>query len=122
MAALKSPDALVRYWAAVAALTAKTLPDLKPLLTDKEIVVRLAAAEAILQRGDNAGARAVVEAGLQAKLPEARLFAINVAARLPGELPPAWRPILQRLDDVKSRNGPEDYVIRAAMDLMEAKP
>jgi len=121
-AALRSPQALLRYWGAVAALSAETLPDLKPLLSDDEVVVRLAAAEAILRRGDNAAARAVVEAGFQDKLPEARLFAINVAARLPGEMPAAWRPIIKRLDDPKKTKNPEAYVMRAAADLLMDKP
>lgn len=121
-AALRAPEALRRYWGAVAALAAKTLPDMKPLLADDEPVVRLAAAEAMLQRGENVAARAVVEAGLKAKQGEERLFAVNVATRLPGKLPAAWRAILQGLDDPKVTAGSAGYAMRAAHDLLQEKP
>ena len=41
VAALRSPESVIRYWAAVAALRATTPPDVTALLADAEAVVRL---------------------------------------------------------------------------------
>ena len=118
-AALRAPEAVLRYWAAVAALRAATLPEVSPLLTDAEPVVRIAAAEAILRRGDSAAAWAAITATLNdATQPEGRLFALNVVARVPRAYPAAWKPLLEKLAASTAAAGAENYVARAAEDLV----
>ncbi len=120
IAALRSPEPVIRYWAAVAALRATTPPDVTALLADAEPVVRLAAAEVILRRGDNAAAWSVVEAVLKdATKSEARLFAVNVVARIPRPAPTAIGTVLALLASSTAAGGGENYTARAAEHLIK---
>lgn len=120
VAALRSPESVIRYWAAVAALRATTPPDVTALLADAEAVVRLAAAEVMLRRGDHAAAWAVVEAELKdaAKI-EGRLFAVNVVARIPRPAPAAIGAVLAQLASSTVAGGGENYTARAAEYLIK---
>ncbi len=120
VAALRSPESVIRYWAAVAALRATTPPDVTALLADAEAVVRLAAAEVMLRRGDHAAAWAVVEAELKdaAKI-EGRLFAVNVVARIPRPAPAAIGAVLAQLASSTVAGGGENYTARAAEHLIK---
>ncbi len=119
-AALRAPEPVLRYWGAVAALRAATPPDVTALLADAEPVVRLAAAEVLLRRGDHGPAWAVVEAVLNdgTKI-EARLFAVNVVARIPRPAPASITAVLGRLAVSSSAGGGENYTARAAEDLIK---
>lgn len=116
-AALRAPEAVVRYWAAVAALGVGEAPAVAPLLADAEAVVRLAAAEVILRRGDDPAAWAVVAAELNnAAQTEGRLFAVNVVARIPRTPPPSIGAVLAKLAVASpgAGVGAENYIARAA--------
>ena len=118
-AALRAPEAVIRYWAAVAALRAETLPDLAPLLGDPETVVRLAAAEALLRRSENANAWTVIEAALKdPEKSEGRLFAVNVVARIPRHAPVGVNNVIASLAKTSAANGAENYTARAAEALV----
>ena len=119
-AALRAPEPVLRYWGAVAALRAATPPDVTALLADAEPVVRLAAAEVMLRRADNGAAWAVVESVLNdgTKI-EARLFAVNVVARIPRPAPVSITAVLGRLAVSSSAGGGENYTARAAEDLIK---
>jgi len=120
IAALRSPEPVIRYWAAVAALRATTPPDVTALLADAEPVVRLAAAEVMLRRGDNAAAWSVVEAVLKdATKIEGRLFAVNVVARIPRPAPKAIGDVLALLASSTVASGGENYTARAAEHLVK---
>ena len=120
IAALRSPEPVIRYWAAVAALRATTPPDVTALFADAEPVVRLAAAEVVLRRGDNAAAWSVVEAVLKdATKSEARLFAVNVVARIPRPAPKAIGAALALLASSTAASGGENYTARAAEHLVK---
>jgi arylsulfatase A-like enzyme len=120
IAALRSPEPVIRYWAAVAALRATTPPDVTALFADAEPVVRLAAAEVVLRRGDNAAAWSVVEAVLKdATKSEARLFAVNVVARIPRPAPKAIVSVLALLASSTAAGGGENYTARAAEHLVK---
>jgi len=121
VAALHAPEAVIRYWAAVAALRAETLPDVTPLLSDVETVVRLAAAEAILRRGENANAWSVIESALRdTTRSEGRLFAVNVLARIPRKAPASTLGVIASLAKTSAANGAENYTARAAEDLVRS--
>ena len=120
IAALRSPEPVIRYWAAVAALRATTPPDVTALFADAEPVVRLAAAEVVLRRGDNAAAWSVVEAVLKdATKSEGRLFAVNVVARIPRPAPKAIGSVLALLASSTAAGGGENYTARAAEHLVK---
>jgi N-sulfoglucosamine sulfohydrolase len=119
-AALRAPEPVIRYWGAVAALRAATPPDVTALLSDAEPVVRLAAAEVILRRGENVAAWAVVEAQLKdATMSEGRLFATNVVARIPRPAPASITVVLGQLAASSVARGGENYVARAAEVLIK---
>lgn len=119
--ALRAPEAVLRYWGAVAALRAAVLPEnAAALLTDEQLVVRLAAAEVVLGKRSDATAWAVIERGLkEAANPAERLFAINVAARIAGGPPAMLKPTLEVILAVPPpKDGGEDYTARAVEDLL----
>jgi hypothetical protein len=119
-AALRAPEPVVRYWGAVAALRATTPPDVAPLFSDAEPVVRLAAAEVVLRRGGNPAAWAVVEAALNdAASGDLRLFAVNVVARIPRPAPASVVAVLKKLAVSATAAGTENYIARAAEDLVK---
>ncbi|MEI6051135.1 MAG: hypothetical protein WCQ44_00400, partial [Opitutaceae bacterium] len=119
--ALRAPEAVIRYWAAVAALRAEILPDVASLLADSETVVRLAAAEVILRRGENSNAWNVIEAALKdATKSEGRLFAVNVLARLPRQAPARVLSVVGSLAKTVAAAGAENYTARAAEDLVRS--
>lgn len=117
--ALRAPEAVLRYWGAVGALRAATLPDMTVLLADPESVVRLATAEVILRRGDNHAAWTVVEAGLREARAEDRLFAVNVVARIPTTAPAGVRTLLAGLAASTTVAGGENYLARASEILLQ---
>jgi len=120
-AALRAPEAVIRYWAAVAALRAEELPDVTPLLSDVETAVRLAAAEAILRRGENVNAWNVIESALKdATKSEGRLFAMNVVARIPRSTPASVLSVIASLAKTSAASGAENYTARAAEYLMRS--
>lgn len=120
-AALRAPEPVVRYWAAVAALGTPEAIDVAPLLADAEAVVRLAAAEVILRRGDNAKAWAAIAAELGGAVSsEGRLFAVNVVARVPQTIPPAVRALLTQLVATPVSAGAENYTARAVEALLQS--
>lgn len=119
--ALRAPNAVLRFWAAVAALRAEALPAMTPLLADAEPVVRLAAAEALLRRGENPAAWAPVEAALkESGKPEIRLFALNVTARIPHTPTAAVRELIGALAAPAVTTGPENYGARAAQSWLQS--
>lgn len=119
-AALRAPEDVLRYWGAVAALHSATPPNVTALLSDVEPVVRLAAAEVILRRGDHAVAWSVVEAVLKdATKTEGRLFAVNVVARIGRPAPAAIGAVLAQLASSTAAGGGENYTARAAEDLVK---
>lgn len=121
--ALRAPSAVLRYWAAVAALRAGALPDLVPLLADAESVVRLAAAEAILRRSESPAAWSVIEATLRAGTkPEARLFALNVAERISRTPPVSVRALIAGFTATTAPAGADNYVARAAEAWLRMRP
>ncbi|MBC7369776.1 MAG: sulfatase [Undibacterium sp.] len=120
-AALRAPESMVCYWAAVVALGGGEDFEVAPLLADTEAVVRLAAAEAILRRGDDPKAWAVVAAELNhAAQAEGRLFAVNVVARIPRTPPQSIRAALAKLAVASAGAGAENYIARAAEALGSA--
>lgn len=122
-AALRAPEAVLRYWGAVAAQRAAALPEMTPLLGDEQLVVRLAAAEAILRRGDSSAAWAVIEAALtEGTNVEGRLFTVNVVARVPRSAPASVKAILAQLVKSSSATGGENYLGHAAEDLLRIAP
>jgi hypothetical protein len=119
-AALRAPEAVLRYWGAVAAFRSTTPPDVALLLSDTEAVVRLTAAEVILRRNENVAAWAVVEAVLKdASSIEGRLFAVNVVARIPRPAPASIKAVLGQLAVSSAAGGGENYTARAAEDLIK---
>jgi hypothetical protein len=121
--ALRTPNAVLRYWAAVAAFRADTLPEpMTSLLADAEPVVRLAAAEALLRRGENTEAWVPIEAALrEGATPETRLFALNVVARIPRVPPQSLRELLVGLAASTAAAGAENYAARAAENFLRPK-
>lgn len=120
--ALRAPEAVLRYWGAVGALRATTLPEMKALLSDPQSVVRLAAAEVILRRGDNHAAWTVVETGLKDEQAENRLFAVNIVARIPRTAPAGVGAILAGLASSTTVAGGENYLARASEALLKRSP
>lgn len=119
-AALRAPEAVLRYWGAVAAFRSTTPPDVAFLLLDNEAVVRLTAAEVILRRNENVAAWAVVESVLKdASSTEGRLFAVNVVARIPRPAPASIKAVLGQLALSSAAGGGENYTARAAEDLIK---
>ncbi len=120
--ALGSENPLQRYWAVVASHAAKTLPDLTPLLKDEQAVVRLAAAEAILRRAASEPAWAVIEQVLKTERGEGNnlvLFALNVAARIPRELPASITATVTTMAKSKAQGKGENYTARAVEELLK---
>ncbi|MCX6950976.1 MAG: sulfatase [Verrucomicrobia bacterium] len=119
--ALRAPEAVLRYWGAVAALRAAALPEpMDALLKDEHLVVRLAAAEAVLGRRNDPAAWEVIRLGLaEAKDPTERLFAVNVAARIKGGPAPVLKPALEAIMAAPApKGGGENYTARAVEDLL----
>jgi hypothetical protein len=105
----------------VAALRAATVPDtMAGLLKDEQAVVRLAAAEALLRKGENPVAWEVIHRGIkEASNATERLFAVNVAARVPSGPIAALKPTLQAIMAAPApKAGGENYTARAVEDLL----
>ena len=121
--AVHAPETLLRYWGIVAAQRATELPDIGPLLADDTSIVRLAAAEALLRRSDNSAAWAVIDHELaDGRQSPSCLFALDILARLPRPFPATFRPSLPRLATGKATGEGENYVARAAEDLLATTP
>ena len=118
--ALAAPSPLMRYWGAVAAARATGLPaQFAALLQDESAVVRLAAAETLLHRGENPAAREAIHRVIKTPAnPIERLFALDVAARAPGAPDPALRATLTAIVAEPASASGENYVKRAAENLL----
>lgn len=113
-------SAVLRYWAAVAALVRPEAFDARTLLDDADATVRLAAAEAVLRQGGDQTALQVVEKAVRQKeLPELCLFALNVLERLPGKPPSGLRPLLGEFSAFEGDGGMDYYISRASRLLLE---
>ncbi len=122
-AALRAPEAVLRYWGAVAALRAATPPDVTALLADAELVVRLAASEVLLRRGDNPAAWSVVDTALKdAAASDGRLFAVNVVTRISRQPPVGTMAAVRDLATAPLPGGGENYAARAAEYLIKKFP
>lgn len=122
-AALRAPESVLRYWGAVAALRAATPPDVTALLADAELVVRLAAAEVLLRRGENPAAWAVVDTALKdVAQSDGRLFAINVVTRISRQPPVGTMAAVRELVTAPLPGGGENYAARAAEYLIKKFP
>jgi arylsulfatase A-like enzyme len=119
-AALRDPLAAVRYWAATCLQGPTAAAAARPLLSDAEPVVRLAAAEILLRDADDAPAWAAIGEELgHTSSPETKLLALNIAERLPRPYPSAWRAILTPLAQrAATTSGTESYITRAAQSLL----
>ena len=83
--------------------------------------MQLAAAEALLRRGENSAAWAPVEAALkESGKPEIRLFALNVTARIPHAPPASVRELIGALAAPAVTTGPENYGARAAQTWLQS--
>ncbi len=119
---LQSSDPAVRYWAATGCTilgkqAAPAREALKPLLKDKEVVVRIAAAEALYQLGEKKQPLATLEDALSNDSKMARLQALNVLENMkPQDIAPAKAAIKALVT-----NSPQDqdYDVRAADRLVE---
>jgi arylsulfatase A-like enzyme len=120
-AAASDPMPVVRYWAAVAALRSKSTYAVQ-LLDDRDPVVRVTAAEALLRENENAPAMHVIEAAIQqTQQPELCLFALNSLARSPRSPTKALRPKLGQLAASDDFLGFDYYLARAARPLLERR-
>ncbi|MEN9402081.1 MAG: hypothetical protein RL091_784 [Verrucomicrobiota bacterium] len=119
-AALHDPLAVLRYWAATCLQGPTAATAARPLLSDAEPVVRLAAAEILLRESDDTPAWAVLEQELKKpRSPETALLALNIAERVPRPFPSAWRALLTPLAQrAATTSGTESYVTRAAQSLL----
>lgn len=97
-AALGHPNAVIRYWGALAALRSGASPDeLAARLSDSDASVRLAAAAAILRRRDDPAAWQVLADALRPECSdEEKLAAQNFLTLLP-ELPASIRARLEAM-------------------------
>ncbi len=120
-AALSAPEPMLRYWAAVTAQRMHELPEgFVKLLDDADPVVRTAAAEALLIRGQHKRAWSVLDAVMaDPSLIERRLFALNAVARIPVPFPETIRTQLQAFAQLGKEVGGEDYLARASRPLVE---
>jgi N-sulfoglucosamine sulfohydrolase len=120
--AMKAPQPMLRYWAAVAAQRSHELPGaFAKLLDDADPVVRLTAAETLLIRGQHSRAWTVLgEAMSDPSLIERRLFALNAVARIPTPMPEPIRAQVTAFAQLGKEVGGEDYLARASRPLVEA--
>lgn len=117
--ALKDSNAAVRLWAVIASQQLTSLPaelDIAGALADPQMMVRVAAVEALLRRGDNEAAKKTLNAILNdADVWQVRLAALNVIARL--KLKDAF------VDAINAAKGKDktDYIQRLSSNLLENK-
>lgn len=119
--AARDPLAVVRYWAVCAAgrITADHAAWVERLLRDPDGNVRIAAAETLLHAGPHPLALTTLAAVLQsAEIPELHLEALNVLARTQAPIPPELQTRLASLAADRTTTGMEDYVARAAKQLL----
>ena len=120
MKMLADKDPIVRYWAATGctilghhATPAKY--DLMTLLKDKEVSVRIAAAEALTQLGEKEKSVQILTDALSSDLQMARVQALNILEQLGPDAKAAFPAVKKLLDD-KKKNA--DYDLRAAEKIM----
>jgi arylsulfatase A-like enzyme len=114
-AALQDPLPVVRYWGAIAAIRASAVSAaaIEKALGDAEPMIRVAAAQALLRRGESASAWRAIEGGLApANSAELRLAALNVITLQP-KWPDSLKPLIKAAGAGSSRGG-ENYASRAA--------
>ena len=119
-ASLADPLPVVRYWGTMAAMRAPAAPaaDLERLLSDPEPMVRLGAAQALLRRGDSAGAwKVVADCVAPTQRAELRLAAMNLIT-LQAKWPESLRPLIAAPSATKGGTG-ENYVARASEYLLD---
>ncbi len=122
MKMLEDHDPIVRYWAVTGCtiLGQHATPakyDLLELLDDKEISVRIAAAEALTMLGEKAKAVQTLTAALSSDIQMARVQALNVLEQLGPDASLAF-PAVQKLLAHKKKNA--DYDLRAAEKIMQS--
>ncbi len=120
MKMLEDKDPVVRYWAATGCtiLDHHATPakyDLIALLKDKEVSVRIAAAEALTHLGEKDKAVKVLAEALGSDLQMARVQALNILEQLGDDALPAY-PMVEKLVKDKKKNA--DYDLRAAEKLL----
>ncbi len=120
MKMLVDKDPIIRYWAATGCtiLGARATPakyDLLALLDDKEVSVRIAAAEALTHLGEKSKAVQALTTALSSDIQMARVQALNVLEQL-GPDASASFPTVKKLLDEKKKNA--NYDLRAAEKIM----
>ena len=120
MKMLSDEDPIVRYWAATGCTilghyAAPAKYDLMTLLKDKEVSVRIAAAEALTHLGEKEKAVQVLSEALGSDIQMARVQALNVLEQLGPDAKAAF-PMVKKLIDDKKKNA--DYDLRAAEKIM----
>lgn len=120
--ALRAPEPMLRYWAAVTAQRVDELPGtFVSLLDDADPVVRTAAAETLLIRGQHSRAwKALGDVMADTSLPERRLFALNALARIATPAPEAIKALVTVFAQLGKEVSGEDYLARAGRPLLEA--
>lgn len=120
---LTDKDPVVRYWAVIGTIVLKkeaaiSKANLLPLLSDPEIAVRIAAAESLLNFGENEKAVTVLAEALKSTNTMARVQALNVLEMIGVRAKPAFPAIATLL-----KNNPReaDYDVRAAKKLLESQ-
>lgn len=118
---LKDPNPVVRYWAVTGCIILdkkayRASRQLKTLLSDPEVAVRIAAAEALYALGEREGLLNVLTAALQHPDKMARVQALNVL-EIMGE---DARPSVAAVEALAARKlEDQDYDIRAANRLVQ---
>ncbi|MCF0065254.1 sulfatase-like hydrolase/transferase [Dyadobacter chenwenxiniae] len=120
---LGDKDAVVRYWAVIGTIILKNdaMPakaKLQPLLNDPEVVVRIAAAEALLALGDTDAPVQTLNEALKSESRMARVQALNVLENIGAKAQPAFENVKALLTgDPKDT----DYDVRAAKKVLETE-
>ncbi|WP_373512024.1 sulfatase-like hydrolase/transferase, partial [Persicitalea sp.] len=120
MKMLGDKDPVIRYWAATGftILGTRATPakyELIALLKDKEVSVRIAAAEALTHLGEKDKAVQTLTGALNSDIQMARVQALNILEQL-GPDARASYPMVKKLLDDKKKNA--NYDLRAAEKIM----
>ncbi|MDF9798983.1 N-sulfoglucosamine sulfohydrolase [Catalinimonas alkaloidigena] len=118
---LSSNEPIVRYWAATACTifgenASPAVPDLKGLVDDEEVSVRIAAAEALYHLGEKEVAVQTLNDALKVDNEMARVQAINVLETMEDDAKPTLSAVKALLPDNEDNR---NYDVRAARRLVE---
>jgi hypothetical protein len=118
---LDDQDAAVRYWAVTGTIILKkqavsAKDKLLKLLNDQEISVRIAAAEALINLGENSKPVEMLSKALKSDNMIARVQALNVLENIGKKAAPAFPNVAALLKD-NPKDG--DYDVRAARKILE---